>query len=327
LTALLLLAAFALIVAGAGLFTNAVEWLGRRLNLDEGAIGSILAAVGTALPESTIPIIAVLAGSENQGVAIGAIIGAPFMLATLAMLLIAGSAVLFADRREHGSEIRSDRRTMKLDLGFFLPSFAVALLLGQIDSKPLHVAGAVVLLGVYVYYVRRTLKGGGDAEEEEPAPLYFDRSKDDPPSTGQVVLQASVALAFIIGGAELFVHEITQVAEDVGVDALILSLIIAPLATELPEKINTVIWMRRDKDSLAIGNVTGALAFQATVPVALGMVATDWDLTKHATLAGVLALIGGALALWRFRRGRMGAPAALVWGALFAAQIVFSAVA
>jgi cation:H+ antiporter len=103
----------------------------------------------------------------------------------------------------------------------------------------------------------------------------------------------------------------------------VLALIIAPLATELPEKLNSVIWMRRGKDMLAIGNITGAMAFQATVPVALGLVVTEWQLDKFATAAGVLALAGGALALWRLERRRMGAPAVIAWGVLFLALVVF----
>jgi len=323
-TILLLLASFVLIVAGAALFTNAVEWLGRKLNLGDSAVGSILAAVGTALPESTIPIIAVLAGAEGEDVAIGAIVGAPFMLATVAMLLIAGSAVVFRARRSHGQRIEADGRAVRRDIGFFLPSFAVALALGQVDSKPVHVVGAVVLVAVYAYYVWRTLRAGaGSDEEEELKPLTFDWTKDDPPATWQVGAQALVALGLIIGGAELFVEEITKVAEDAGVSALVLSLIIAPLATELPEKINSVIWMRRDKDQLAVGNITGALAFQSTIPVALGLAITEWSLDKFATAAGIIALLGGALAFWRLERRWMGAPAAVSWAALFLALIAF----
>src|SRR6185295_20375295 len=86
-------AAFVLIVGGAIWFTNAVEWLGHRLDLAAGAVGATLAAVGTALPESVIPIVALLSGGgeESVDIAIGAIIGAPFLLGTLAMLLVVGS--------------------------------------------------------------------------------------------------------------------------------------------------------------------------------------------------------------------------------------------
>src|SRR6185436_15407887 len=91
-TSLELLAAFVLIIGGAIGFTNAVEWLGQRMNLGAGAVGALLAAVGTALPESVIPIVALLGGGgqEATDIAIGAIIGAPFLLGTLAMLLVVG---------------------------------------------------------------------------------------------------------------------------------------------------------------------------------------------------------------------------------------------
>jgi len=77
----------ALIFAGSSLFTNCVEWLGRHFNLSEGVVGSVLAAVGTALPETVIPLIAIffVGGTSGDEVGIGAILGAPFMLSTLAL--------------------------------------------------------------------------------------------------------------------------------------------------------------------------------------------------------------------------------------------------
>src|SRR5688500_17697383 len=105
--ALELLGAFVLIVFGALVFTNAVEWLGNRLDLGAGAVGALLAAVGTALPESVIPVVALLSGGgeEKVEIAIGAIIGAPFMLATVAMLLVTASAFVFRARRDHGQRV------------------------------------------------------------------------------------------------------------------------------------------------------------------------------------------------------------------------------
>ncbi|MCU0506086.1 MAG: sodium:calcium antiporter, partial [Chloroflexi bacterium] len=75
----ILAVSFVLILAGAELFTNGIEWFGHRLNLAEGAVGSVLAAVGTALPETMIPIVAILfsggAAASNE-IGIGAILGA-----------------------------------------------------------------------------------------------------------------------------------------------------------------------------------------------------------------------------------------------------------
>jgi cation:H+ antiporter len=95
-TVLLLVVALVAILGAAFLFTNAVEMLGERLNLGSGATGSVLAAVGTALPETMIPVVALVgaalagesAGAAAGEIGIGAILGAPFLLATLAMFVV-----------------------------------------------------------------------------------------------------------------------------------------------------------------------------------------------------------------------------------------------
>src|SRR5574338_544994 len=87
-SAVLLPASFAILLAGALLFTNAIEWFGSMVGLGQGAVGSLLAAVATALPESLIPVVAIVGGEQgSDDVAVGAIIGAPLLLATLAMAL------------------------------------------------------------------------------------------------------------------------------------------------------------------------------------------------------------------------------------------------
>ena len=94
----------------------------------------------------------------------------------------------------------------------------------------------------------------------------------------------------LVGAAELFVTSIEHLAHGLGVDELVLTLVIAPLATELPETINSLTWIRQGKDTLALGNITGAMVFQSMLPVAFGLVFTDWQLTApalgHAGRAG-----------------------------------------
>ena len=322
----LLAAAFALIIGGAILFTNAIEWSGKRLDLGEGAVGSLLAAVGTALPESLIPVVAVLSGGESEQVAIGAIVGAPFMLGTIGMLVVGASALAFRRRRSSGSEVTPDDPSLRRDLSLFLPCFAIGIGLGLIDSTSVHIAGAVGLLIAYGAYVRRTVRQSGESEDlDEIESLKFDPSREGQPRNIAIVAQLVIALLMIVGGAELFVEEVVTVAEALGISALVLSLVLAPLATELPEKLNSVLWMRRDKDTLAVGNITGAMAFQSTVPIALGLTVTDWDLDRFAVAAGVVGLAGGALALWRLPKDRLGIPVVVAWSALFAGFVAFAA--
>ena len=322
----LLLASFAVILAGALMFTNAIEWLGHRLNLGEGATGSVLAAVGTAMPETLIPIVAIIGGAEgSEDVAVGAIIGAPFLLATLAMALVGASAYLFRVRREQGLELRADIPTLDRDLIFFLVFFGAAIVAGVAIPDGLHLPMAIVFAIAYLIYVRRTLAGGGEVPEaEEIGRLYMDRGDDDEPSNKLIGLQLAVGLGAIVGGAHLFVEEMVHVAESIGVEALVLSLILAPLATELPEKINSFFWVREGKDSLALGNITGAMVFQSTIPVAFGLAFTDWNLDRFAVVSGCLGLAGGLLAYFTLRRrGRFGLAPVVAWSALFGSFLVY----
>ncbi len=325
LTLILLAVSFVLLLGGAFVFTNAIEWTGQRLNLGHGAVGSVLAAVATALPESIIPIVAILSGSQNADIATGAIIGAPFMLGTLAMALVGISALVFRTRREQGLQLDLDDRATRRDLVVFLIFFLLTLVLGLLGIRVLNIVAAILFVIAYGVYVWRTIaSGGGTGEEEGPASLFFDPSKQDPPRNVQIVLQVVVGLALIVGGAHLFVTEVEHLAKVFGVPAIILALLIAPLASELPEKINSFLWIRRGKDALALGNITGAMVFQSMVPVAAGLAFTRWALEPAPVAAGVAALLGGALALFAvLRTGRLNVPFIVVWGGLYLAAAVF----
>jgi cation:H+ antiporter len=326
---LLLLAAFALILGGALVFTNAIEWTGHKLGLGEGATGSLLAAVGTAMPETLIPIVAILGGSQgSQDVAIGAIIGAPFLLATLAMALVGIAALVYRGRRDQGTELVADAATRDRDLMFFGIFFAIGIGLGLGTPEAVRIPVAALFVIGYLIYATRTARGGGEVEDaDDIGRLYFDRTPGTEPPTWIAAVQLFVGLGAIVGGAHLFVEELIAVAEEVGVEPLVLSLILAPLATELPEKVNSVFWVRDGKDSLALGNITGAMVFQSTIPVAFGLAFTDWDLSSFAIVSGLLGLAGGAIAYWTLKlRGRFELLPVLVWLALFGSFVVYVAV-
>jgi cation:H+ antiporter len=326
----LLITSFAVILSGALLFTNAVEWAGNRLSIGEGATGSLLAAVGTAMPETLIPIVAIIGGAAGaEDVAIGAIIGAPFLLATIAMALVGVSALIFRNRRPQGTRLKADVEILDRDLVFFLIFFTAGALIGIGVPEGLQIPAAIVFVVAYATYVRRTLRGGGAVQEAETiGPLIMDRTPGDEPPSQTIVIQFVIGLASIVGGAHLFVEELLHVAEDIGVEPLVLSLILAPLATELPEKANSFFWVKDGKDSLALGNITGAMVFQSTIPIAFGLLLTDWDLDKFALVSAGLGVAGGILAYWALRlRGRFEPLPIVLWTALFAAFIVYVAVA
>ncbi len=295
----LLLISLGVILLGAELFVNGVEWLGKIFNLSEGAVGSVLAAVGTALPETIIPIIAIVfaRGPEGKEIGIGAILGAPLMLATLAMFVTGLAVIIFRKRRRRGTKVIADYSSMKRDLGFFMIVFTSAVLAGSIPPglRIWQLMIGVFMVISYIWYVHTMLSEERDLVSETEIPsCYFARHYDTPP-TARVLLQVLLALLCIILGADLFVHAIKIVALTYGVPAFVLALIITPIATELPEKFNSVIWISREKDTLAIGNITGAMVFQSSLIPALGIFLTDWQLNSGAFISAILTLASSAM--------------------------------
>ncbi len=329
-TFFLLAVSFAVILAGALLFTNAIEWLGHKLSLGEGAVGSLLAAVGTALPETLIAIVALVGATKSEDVAIGAIVGAPFLLATLAMGLVGLTAFLYRHRRPQGIELTAHVPTLDRDLAFFMVFFGLALALGFGAPETLRVPAGIGFFFAYIAYVFWTLRSGGEVQSEEslnPLIIQPRSAERGDPSLGLTIAQALIGLAAMVGGAHLFVEELLHVAEDLGVDAIVLSLILAPLATELPEKVNSFFWVREGKDSLALGNITGAMVFQSVIPVGIGLIFTDWELGGNAAISVALGLAGGLLAYWALRlRDKFELAPVIGWFALYASFIVIVAV-
>jgi cation:H+ antiporter len=286
--------------------------------------------VATALPESVIPVIALIQGASmaQQEIAIGAIIGAPFLLGTLAMAIVGFSAYMYKNRRGQDEEIQSEIETGQRDFAFFVAFFGLAILIGAIGAPAgVRIPAAILFVIAYVGYTYWTVKQGKGGEGEPDEPLYFDWTRDDPPNNFQLIAQLVVSIAAIVGGANLFVAEIEAVAMSIGIPILVLALVLAPLATELPEKLNSVIWVREGKDSLALGNITGAMVFQSTLPVAFGLAFTTWELQPEAIVAGVVGLVGGSLAWWRLHQRSFGGRYQLVWLTLFVGFVVYALVA
>jgi cation:H+ antiporter len=321
----ILIVSLGIILLAAELFVNGVEWLGKKFNLSEGAVGSVLAAVGTALPETIIPIIAIVfgRGTEGHDIGIGAILGAPLMLSTLAMFVTGLAVVIFRRRRAHGLKVMADYSTMSRDLLFFMIIFAVAILAGMIPPalRSLQVGIALVMVISYILYVHFMLNQERDMESDaQMPPCYFDRHHA---ALRWIIIQVIVALGIMILGATLFVESVKVVAHTYGVPAFVLALIITPIATELPEKFNSVIWVSREKDTLALGNITGAMVFQSSLIPALGIFLTDWQLTSSALVSATLALLSALIIFVQLRtRKHISAPILMAGGLIYAIFLV-----
>jgi cation:H+ antiporter len=330
-------------------FINAVEWLGVRLKVGPVAVGTVLAAAGTALPESVVTFVAVLFGSPEHGadVGVGAALGGPLVVGTIAYG-VAGAVLLLnrrratrqapvragafgvpdlghAQRRDAGDDggrlgdldalDALDTGRLARDQVWFLAIFVVKAALGLVAFAVKPWLGWL-FLGAYAAYFRREVAGGDDqASAEDLEPPRF-QPRRGAPSTLAVVAQTLVTLVVIFAASQVFVQQLEWAGPALGLPSVVVALLLAPIATELPETMNAIIWVRQGKVELALANISGAMMIQATVPSAFGLFFTPWRFDVPLVLAALATMGAVGYLLMLLRRGRL-TPGRLAAAALF----------
>jgi cation:H+ antiporter len=272
----------AFMLASAAVFTNAIEHWGKHYGIGKGVLGSIVAAVATALPETMVPIVALFGNQANslaqQSIVVGAILGAPLMLATLALPIMALAAV--PQRGWHGL-ITPEFHGVQRDLRFI----AVALLLVSATLFMPHnywrFGSGIVMVGLYLSYIYATYVADKiTGHDQEPGlalePLLFARLTKVLGNFA-ILAQLLLGLLLLLLSAKLLVNVVAAAAQWLHFPALLISLLLIPVATELPEKINSITWIRRQQDTLAVANITGAMVWQITILPILGLSLAVWQ--------------------------------------------------
>jgi cation:H+ antiporter len=259
-------------------------------------------------------------------------------------MFITGLAVLgYARRGRRTTEMTVDVGVMTQDVIFFLVAYGIAIGAAFLPEawRWADYVVVVALTLIYVFYVRAHFRQGGKSDDApELALLHAIRlpwlggsigvhAPDDQtpverhgqPRLWVIVAQTLVALAMIILGARMFITALDEISVAIGFDPRLFALIVAPIATELPEKFNSVLWVRTGKDTLAMGNITGAMVFQSCLPTVLGLLFTTWTFTGDTAInfasagvafVAVMLIFGNML-----RTGRLTAWMLLIGGPLY----------
>ena len=299
---LILVASAAAIYLCCESFTNGDEWLGFRLKLGQTVTGTILAALGTALPEGVVTLVATAFAETpaQQSIGIGATMGGPMVLATVAY---AATGFILLSLKRIPLLRPEDQRRLSGNQIAFLGIFIVKLGLGLVAfaAKPWF---GWAFLAAYALYLRAEMRHPADAPEGELAPLKL-RPKSAQPALGWILLQCLGAAAVIFLASRFFVDELDMLAPALGLSPQLVSMFVAPVATELPELLNALIWVRQGKDRLALANISGSMMIQATIPTSFGLFFTPWMLDRSLVLAGVATAASIAYLIVLFRRPRV----------------------
>ncbi len=306
-------------------FVNGIEWTGRKLQLGATATGTVLAAFGTALPESAVTFVAVMFGKtpEARDIGVGAALGGPLVLATVAYAVV--GVALWSNRRKLQRAdriIRVDHRRLARDQSWFLAIFAIKAGLGLVAFSIKPWLGIGFLLAYALYASREMRRVDSAPEDEQLEPLKL-QSRQAEPSWGWVAVQTTGAVLVIAIASKLFVGQLEGLGSLLGFPAHLVALILSPVATELPETLNALIWVRQGKERLALGNISGSMMIQATIPSSIALFATPWLFDTPLIVASGITMVAIGYLWWLFRQGRVDALRLLPAGLLYVAFALF----
>jgi len=286
-------------------FVNGVEWVGRKMAVGQQATGTILAAFGTALPESVVTFVAVVFGATaaQKAIGVGAALGGPLALSTIAYATVGVTLLLCRKPLPKTEAVKADFKRLSRDQGWFLCIFAAKIALGLIAFawKPWLGAAFLAAYGAYFWQEMRG-QGGEDSEELDPLRIT---PKTRVPKTWAAITQTVVALVVIFLASRVFVGRLEVLGPALGLKPQLLALLLSPIATELPETLNAIIWVRQGKFRLALANISGAMMIQATVPTAFGLFFTPWRLDPPLILGGGVTALAVAIMFIAFRMGML----------------------
>lgn len=316
-TVLLLVGSAVLIYFSCEFFVNGVEWVGRKAGVGQTAVGTVLAAFGTALPESVVTLVAVAfrgGRAESKDIGVGAALGGPLVLSTVAYAVV--GLVLWSVHRSGTRSMNINERGLARDQGWFLIIFVCKVALGFVAFAGKHWLG-FAFLAAYGVYVWTEIRAEGDVvDEEELEPLMI-RRQDESPSFAWAGLQTAAALGVIFFASRLFVHQLETLGPALGLAPSVVALLLSPIATELPETMNAIIWVRQGKQRLALANISGAMMIQATVPSAFGILFTPWMFDRSLLWAAVVTSVSILGLLVLLRRGALVPRRLAAFGLLY----------
>ncbi|WP_181443787.1 sodium:calcium antiporter [Saccharolobus sp. E5-1-F] len=246
--------------------------------LGQGITGGIVLGFLTALPETIFVIVASLEGSFD--VALGSAIGGNVLLFTLGIGLV---GVFYALKWRTALQISSEYSVENI----FLIVTTIGMLLVLIYGKLNIITGLLFILIYVIYVVYRVAKFRREGMKREKGNLMK-------------------PVAFIIAGGVLlvvfshyFVEYINEIATMFSVPAIWLSLVIAPIAGELEEKLSAfrLVQMSKDGGSLSILSFVGSKIENATVLLGIIGIFTDYEL-QQALPEYISALVANIIALY-----------------------------
>lgn len=309
---LLLIAGFALVIAGADALVRGAASLAKRLAVSDLVIGLTVVAFGTSAPELVVNVIASFEGDE--GIVLGNIIGSNLfnLLVILAMSALIRPLAVY-------------RRTVRLEIPYsLLTVFLLAAAANDtlLDGQPSLItrSDALQMLTFFAIFLYYTFWQMQEKVEIDLGVRLVSKSR--------ILLWTVGGLAFLFVGGRLVVHEAVWLARYFEVSEALIGLTLVSGGTSLPELATSVVAALRHRDNIAVGNVVGSNIFNTVFILPMSALVRDIPFPESLNLDLALLFVGSALLLWfmfskkRYRLDRGPAAVLLILYVVYLAFIL-----
>jgi len=296
---------FTAVLIGGWLFTNSMEHISHRYRLGGSFVGAVISPVLTSLPELIVFLVALLVygGVSGEEVAVGTVIGEPFVVSTIIYPIIFLVAVIGFRRGSRNDLVLEVGRELILPFIVVIALYPTVLLPALLGVGVIRYVIATALFIAYLVYVglMRGKEGIVIEDVEELRFIKLARFNEDVALALQVI--TSVLLLYV--GSKYLVSGVVDLSRMLSIDTMGLSIIIVPTATVLPESITAIIWTLGNRDTMAVAALIGEKVLYSTIYPALALVLTSWSLTYEAIISVIAVEAVSVAMLYHVLRGRL----------------------
>lgn len=253
-------------------------------------VGRVLLSIATTLPEIAIVIYAAAQGSF--GIAIGSGLGSNLLMMTLGLAIM----LIIATTRLSKAPLKLiDVSTFKNDMIFLILAAIISFVL-FLDG--FNYIDAFIFMGLFAGYIILSLYEmkienrekisnkniGENSNNSNNHDLIVEQDISNDTNDDKKKFLKAIGTFFlgaigILFGAEPFIHSLEGLSVEIGISAVVLAVIISPIAGEMPEKISMMILARKGAAgaSIAIANVLGSKILNNTLLLAVAVFAAMYS--------------------------------------------------
>lgn len=274
-----------LIIRGATLSTKFSGRIAKSFNLSNYVVGFLIVAVISIIPESFVAINSAISGVPSMG--LGTIFGSNIADLTLVFAIV----VLVA-----GRSLKIESKILKSNLiyPFF---FLIPIALG-IDGAYNRGEGlCLIIAGVIFYYL--AFHQSQEGSERKVKIKIDNKTKRD-------ILYFVLSLLVLLVGSHFIVESGVKIAEHLTISPAIIGLFFIGLGTVIPELLFSISAVKKDQDSLAIGDILGTVLADATILVGLIAFIKPFEFPiKIIYIAGIFMFAAAFMLYYLMRSGKI----------------------